>query len=241
MKTIKLNDISRTTTSAPLTFVATSGKFEPGKKLDGALSIGTATTYGKGTSDTKPFLELYPDIGIDSSYSSFFHADRTNNQRFDSFSDAAKAFNELVLSKNMDPEEAKKYMLRNVPLESKPMVIEWMRGQGYRAKPESCIVLDYEANKNNPEENFVLIYKDGKYGVADKVSLDGRGLPDLRDASVTLKEDINEVLAEYATKAIDKEFGFKTSEVDLARNVEEKVANEHNNQTPRNLDDDDAR
>lgn len=241
METIKLNDISKTTTSRANSFIATSGKFEPGKKLDGALAIDTATSYGKGTSETKPYLELYPDIGIDSSYSSFFHADRTNNQRFDSFSDAAKAYNELVLSKNMDPEEAKKYMLRNVPLESKPMVIEWMRGQGYRASLESCIVLDYGANEATPNENFVLLYKDGKFGVADKVALDGRGLPDIRDAKVNFKDDINEVLAEYATKAIDKEFGFKTSEVDLARNVEEKVANEHNNQTPRNLDDDDAR
>lgn len=240
MKSVSLKDISLPTTANAYSFMAVAGEIEQGKSLMGALNIGTSYSRMKGDTGTvEPYIELYPEIGIDGSYTSFFHADRSNNEKFSNFSKAIKAYNNNILSKTIDPAEAEKYMIRNVPAQSQDLIVEYMRSEFYGGKPESCIVLDYVQSPENENEYFALLYKDGKYGVAENVSLDRRNRPDLREIKrPKFEEDINQVLSEYVTKS--------KTEVIFGKNEEEKqeeiIAEQIDVSNPvRTIDDDDAR
>ena len=240
MKTTKLKDISQPTTAKAIEFIGVAGEIETGNNLMGAMSIGTSYSSMKGQSTTEPYLEMYTEIKIDSNYSDHFYAEKSNNQKFKNFSEAVKAYNNNILSKTLDPAEAEKYMIRNIPTQSQDMIIEWIQGEGYGAKPESSIVLDYVKSQEDPEKYFALLYKDGKYGIAENVSLDRRNRPDLRSIRrPKFEEDLNQVLTEYVTKS--------KTEVIFGKNEEEKQTEivaediEVSNPVARNFDDDDAR
>lgn len=196
-----LNDIKKSTKERPDEFLALAGNGELGSKPLAGLKIGSYYESQYRAPDIKHnYIDVMPDLGIDSTYYSFYYSNNEANQRATSFSEAARKYNEVILEK--DPKEAEEYLIHNIPAQSTELIETYIKGQGYGAKPESCIILNSHESATNPENSIVILYKDGNFAVVDDVKKDRFGL-DLRsmDRPKFDIKDMQEALNDYASKS----------------------------------------
>ncbi len=208
--TLYLNDTSKPTNERPDKFLAVAGERSTGSKLLAGLKIGSySETQYRAPDKTHNYIDVMPNMGIDNTYSTFYHSDNSENERFTCFSEAAKKYNEVILAK--DPELAQQYLIHNIPSKSPELTDTYIQGVGYRANPESCTILNSQESIEYSEKNIVLLYKDGKFAIVDNVNKNKSGL-DLHsiDRPNFNIEDIQEVLNQYADKSkCEVEYGIE--------------------------------
>lgn len=241
----KLNDISKVTTASPETFLALAGKINLGNKMLAGLEVGTSTFYGKGRSTSTPYLEVYPDMGIDGSYCSFYGANRENNLRFTNLSEAMKAYNETILAHAQSPEQAQEYLIRNVPKESPDLKEAYVKSDfSYRPQMKSCMVLSESVSKTNPNENTVLLLdKDEGFAVIEGVTRDRFGNLDFSNMALPCSKfdikDLQEGLDEFAIRS-KSEVIYGTNEVkeQIEASKEAETENITNQKVEKDVNDD---
>ena len=200
-----LKDISKVTTAPGIEFLALGGEIKVANQLLGALAGGVTYISRKGNKTWMPYLDVYPDIGIDYEYASFYHANKEPN-RFYNLTEAMKAYNETVLanaSKTGDIEGAESCLLRNIPKESPDLKLGWVKGEGYRSKSESVIILTSKPSQEDPKKNTVLLLKGCQMAVVEDVPINER-FRCLDFDSVKPKfniTDVQEALNQFAIKA----------------------------------------
>lgn len=219
MKITKLNDIKKPTKyDNGEKFIALGGMIEPGKKLLGALKSGIYYFSGKGTSTSDPYLEVYPEIGIDVTNSMFYNADISANRSFSNLTEAMKAYNETILqnaARTSDIENAEKCLLRNIPKESPDLTFGYIRGISYRSKPDQVTILTSQKSSEDPNQNTVLLLNGCEMAIVEGVTLDRSGHLDLMSLprpnfNIT---DMQEALNQFAIRT-KSEVIYGTNEVE---------------------------
>lgn len=212
-----LNDISRETTAPGRKFLALGGEIELGKKLLGALASGVTYISQNRSTTWIPYLDVYPDIGIDNEFASFYYSNKTPT-RYTNLSKAMIAYNETVLSNasiTANIGGAEKSLLRNIPKESPELELGSVRGEGYRSNAEQVTILTSKPSPENPELNTVLVLKDSKMAVVENVPRDKR-FQHLDFDAVKPKfniTDIQDALNQFAIKS-KGEVVFGTDEIE---------------------------
>lgn len=232
MKVKKLNDITKTTKERPETFIALAGEAKIGNKLLSGLEIGTDIIQEyRGGTIIKPYMQVVPDMGIDSNYESFYYADNNTKEKYFDITTAMSEYNSKVLSKAQDSKEAEQYLINNIPTKKQELSVGYVEGEGYRSPVESCIILASTESQEQEGEFSTLIYKDGKFSVVDKVKNNRFGKLDLQSVNrpkfniddiqialdefaIRTKEETKEHSAEEIKEGLESVFeGIKTSDV----------------------------
>lgn len=199
-----LKNISNPTNSSPDAFLTMAGEIKEGNHLFGALKIGYYYEFQKRAPSIKHnYIEVMPDIHIDGTYSSFYGSDDSKNERFTSFSEAAKRYNEVILEQATTSEIAEQYLIHNIPRQATELVDSYVSKDDYRSSPDSCIVLHSHQSTEKPDEYTVLLYRDGKFSVAEGVTKYNNGELNLRHikTSAFKSENLQDILDEYVSKS----------------------------------------
>ena len=167
------------------------------------------------------YLKLYlPHMRIDNTHATFYNSDKTQNERFTSFSEAVKRYNEFVLEKAASPEIADEYLIHNVPEQVTELSEDYLRGEGYRAPLELCTILHSQQSLENPEQYIALLHNNGKFAILENIEKDANGRLDFRNSKLPKFEieSIQEILDEYAARtkcevAYGKEENGKTDKI----------------------------
>lgn len=228
MKVQELNDIRKETKNQPETFVALAGEVSTGNQLLAGLEIGTEViSQYRSPSIIKPYMQVVPDMGIDPNYASFYHAEESTKEKYFDINTAMTKYNDIILSKVQDPKEVEQYLIKNIPTQKQELSMGYIKGEGYRSKAESCIILASTKSKEQEGEFSTLIYSNGQFSVMDKVQNDRFGTLDLQsvDRPEFKIDNIQEALDEFAirTKTIEevKEHSAKEIEGNLEGILEE--------------------
>ena len=198
-----LKDISKTTNEKPDEFIATAGELKKGSELLAGLKIGVYhETKFRQPAVRHNYIDVVSDMRIDNTYSSFYNSDKTQNQRFTSFSEAVKKYNELVLEKAESPEVAEQYLINNVPEQATELSEDYLRGEGYRAPLELCTILHSQQSLENPEQYTALLHNNGKFAILENIEKDEKGRLNFKDQKSPRFEieSIQEILDEYVAR-----------------------------------------
>ncbi len=226
MKVQSLRNSAKETTKEPQTFIALAGEVNTGNELLTGLEIGIdEISQYRQESIIKPYMQVVPDMGIDSEYISFYHADDTTKEKYYNVTAAMTKYNDIILDKVQDLEKVEQYLIKNIPPQEQELSMGYIKGEGYRDAPESCMILASVESQQREGEFSALIYRNGKFSVMDNVKNNRFGSLDLQSVNRPEFniEDIQEALDEFATrtKEVSKEHSIEEIENGLEGILEE--------------------
>jgi len=181
-----LNNIAKPTTAKADEFVLLAGEISNGNKMVGGLKIGQSFEQRKGMhTQIHNYIDVVPDIVIDSNYSSFYHSDGTRDERFTNLSEPLQRYNEVITENATTQEIAEQYLIHNIPKRVVELAEGYVRGEGYRAKTELCTILHQEPSKQDIGQFTAILYKGEKFAIVEGLKKDIKGDLDLRDVKTS--------------------------------------------------------